>query len=251
MGNIEGNASTAVGGWDVTTSGALLAAAALFRHLPPERAHAVATRCQPRSLPRGATLFQEGERADAVYFLAEGRIKVIGGTAGGHEVILRIIGPGEIFGGVGGWGHAAYPASAVALEAAVALRLAAGDFAALLGTHPDLGLALVRELTARLREAEARIIDLQTETAERRLARTLLRLARKASVRSTTGIRIAMPLSRQNLADLSGTTIGTASRTLSAWARRGLVATGRERVIISDTDALASLAHDPTSHSGG
>lgn len=201
---------------------------------------------------RGVFLFHEGESADALYLLAEGRIKVIRETEDGQEVILRVIAPGEIFGGAGIWGAPTYPASTVAAEEAIVLRLSAGDFAALLGAHPDVGVALVRELAGRLREAEARIVELQTERVERRLARALLRLANKTGVRSAAGIDLAMPLSRQDLAELTGTTIGTVSRTLSAWERCGLVATGRERIAIRDADGLVALAEDlPPRPAGG
>lgn len=204
----------------------------------------IALLCHPQRVRRRLFLFREGEAADSLHFLAEGRVKVIRETEDGQEVILRVLGPGEIFGGAGVWGGAMYPASAVVTEEAVVLRLPAGDFATLLATHPDLGLALVRELAERLREAEARIIELQTQRVERRLARALLRLANKTGVRSTAGIEIGMPLSRGDLADLTGTTIGTVSRTLSIWERRGLVTTGRGRITIRDPHGLVTLAED-------
>lgn len=230
--------------WGPLACATLLAAAPIFRQLPTQRAREVARLCQPQSVRRGAFLFREGASADGLYFLAEGRIKVIRETEDGQEVILRVLGPGEIFGGVGGWGGATYPATAIAVEDAVVLRLPASAFAALLGTHPDLGLALVREIAGRLREAESRIIELQTQRAERRLAWTLLRLANKTGVRSAAGIEIATSLSRQDLAELTGTTIGTVSRTISAWERRGLVVAGRERITIRDARGLVMLAED-------
>jgi CRP-like cAMP-binding protein len=219
--------------------------------LPTQRAHEVARLCQPQAVRRGAFLFHEGAVADTLYFLVEGQIKVIRETEDGQEVILRMLGPGELFGAVGGWGVATYPATAFAVEDAVVLRLPASAFAALLMTQPDLGLALVRELAERLREAESRIIELQTQRAERRLAWTLLRLANKTGSRSATGIAIGMPLSRQDLAELTGMTIGTVSRTLSAWERRGLVVTGRERIEIREPHGLVALAEDaPLDHEG-
>lgn len=230
--------------WGLLVCATLLATTPLFRQLPPERAREAARLCQPQGLRRGAYLFREGASADALYFPAEGRIKVIRETEDGQEVILRVLSPGEILGGAGGWGAATYPATAIAVEDAVVLRLPTSAFAALLGTHPDLGLALVRELAARLREAESRIIELQTQRAERRLAWTLLRLANKTGVRSATGIAITTPLTRQDLAELTGTTIGTVSRTISAWERRGLVAAGREWITILDAHALVTLAED-------
>ena len=105
-------------------------------------------------------------------------------------------------------------------------------------------MAVIRELGARLREAEARLRDLQTERVERRIARTLVRLASQAGIRTERGIELALPLSRQDLAELAGTTLSTASRTLSGWDSRGIVASGRERITILQPHALVALAED-------
>jgi CRP-like cAMP-binding protein len=230
--------------WGVAARAAVLAAAPLFSQVPPERAHEVARCCRTQWIRRGVFLFREGESADDLQFVAAGRIKMIRETEDGQKVILRVLGPGEMFGGIGVWGVTPYPASAIAAEDTTVLHLPVSDFAALLGTHPDLGLALVRELAARLREAEVRITELQTERVERRLARALLRLANKVGARSAAGIELALSLSRQDLAELTGTTIGTVSRTLSAWERYGLVSTGRERITIRDAHGLVALAED-------
>jgi CRP-like cAMP-binding protein len=159
-------------------------------------------------------------------------------------VILRFIDAGEIFGGCGGWGEPVYPATAVAQEPGVVLQLPADTFSALLGASPDFARAVVRELGTRLREAESRIRELQSERVERRLARALLRLAEKTGVRTPTGIELALPLTRQDLADLAGTTLSTASRTLSAWGQVGIIAGGRERVVIRQPHALVAIAED-------
>lgn len=106
--------------WGPPACAALLAATPLFARLPAERSREVARLSQPRRVRCGAFLFREGESADALYFVAEGWVKVFRGTEEGQEVILRVLGPGELFGGGGGWGGASYPASASAVEATVA-----------------------------------------------------------------------------------------------------------------------------------
>jgi len=103
---------------------------------------------------------------------------------------------------------------------------------------------VIRELAQRLREAEARISELQTERAERRIARALLRLASKTGVQTEDGVEIGLRLTRQDLAELAGTTLSTASRTLSAWDRAGLIIAGRERVVIREMHRLVALAED-------
>ncbi len=230
--------------WGEAERLAFLAAVRLFRGVTAETLHVLATHFHPRRFARDAFLFLAGQPADTFHVLAEGRVKVVRDTEEGREVILRLIGPGDMFGGAGVWEEPVYPASAVATEHAVVLQMPSRDFAALLDTHADLGRAMVRELALRLREAEARIRELQTERVERRIARVLLRLANKTGRKTAHGIVLDTPLSRQDLAELAGTTLSTASRTLSAWDQRGIIDAGRERVTILKAHALVELAED-------
>ncbi|HET9016882.1 MAG TPA: Crp/Fnr family transcriptional regulator [Thermomicrobiaceae bacterium] len=230
--------------WSAERRRAFLASAPLFRDLTAGTLAAVAAQVQARRFPDGAFVFLAGTPAEAVNLLAAGRIKVIRETEAGQEVILRMIQPGELFGGAGGWGEARYPASAVALDDAVVLRLPARTFTALTAAYPDFAQAVIHQLAERLRLAERRIEELQTQRVERRIANTLLRLADRAGVKTSEGIRIDLPLSRQDLADLAGTTLSTASRTLSGWDQRGLIAAGRERVTILRPHDLVAIADD-------
>jgi CRP-like cAMP-binding protein len=230
--------------WDITRRATFLATVRLFQGIPEESLSAIAARFHARRVANGEFLFLEGDQALAVSLLAEGRIKVIRETEDGREVIVRLIQPGDIFGGAGGWGESRYPASAVALADGVVLQLSASEFQELLATSPEFAHAVIRELGARLREAEARIRDLQIERAEQRIARTLLRLAGKTGIKTPQGVEIGIALSRQDLADLSGTNLSTASRTVSAWNRRGLINAGRERFTIEQPHALVAIAED-------
>lgn len=230
--------------WGAARCAAFLPTVRLFQGLPEEIVGAVAARMRPRQVPQGGFVFLEGDEAKAVSLLAVGRVKVVQETEEGREVILRVIQPGDIFGGAGGWGETFYPATAVALRDAVVLQIPAREFTALVSGYPEFALAVIRELGTRLREAEARIRDLQTQRAEQRLARALLRLVAKTGVKTAAGIEIGLPLSRQDLAELAGTTLHTASRTLSAWDRRGLIIAGRERVTIVKGHELVAIAED-------
>lgn len=236
--------------WSAERRAAFLATVRLFRELPAPVLYEVARQFRPKAVARGAIVFLEGEPAEALNLLASGRIKVVRETDDGREVILRLIGPGEIFGGAGGWGEPIYPATAVAIEPGVVLQLPAQTFQDLLGTCPAFARAVVQELGTRLREAEARIRELQTERVERRLARALLRLAEKTGAETPAGIAITLPLTRQDLAELAGTTLSTASRTLSAWDQAGIIAAGRERVVIRQPASLRAIAEAPAPTEG-
>ncbi|HET7770898.1 MAG TPA: Crp/Fnr family transcriptional regulator [Chloroflexota bacterium] len=230
--------------WDAARRAAFLRAAPLFSALPGKTLERVAQAFRVHQLARGEYAFLEGDPARSLNLLAGGRLKVVRETDDGKEVIVRLVEPGELFGAAGGWGEAAYPASAVAQDDSVVLQLPAAELERLIASEPAFAVAMVRELGARLREAEARVRELQTERVERRIARVLLRLANKTGTRTARGIEIGIPLTRQDLAELAGTTLSTASRTLSAWDQQHLVEAGRGRVVILRPHALVELAEE-------
>ena len=202
----------------------------------------LADRFRPRAIGRAEFVYLEGDTADTMHVAAHGRIKILRETAEGKQVILRLIQPGEAFGVSGGWGGSTYPASAQALDPGIVLALPARALRVLLEQHPQLALALIQELGSRLREADARILDLQTEGADARIARALLRIAGTVTAPTHDATRAGISLTRQDLALLSGSTLSTASRALSAWHRRGIVGAFRERVVILDRRALEEIA---------
>ncbi|MCL4545876.1 MAG: Crp/Fnr family transcriptional regulator [Chloroflexi bacterium] len=230
--------------WNVLQRAAFLASVRLFSTLSEPALQHIAARFRVRRFQRGAFVFLRGMPAAELSLLATGRIKVVRETEDGREVILRQITPTDIFGAAGGWGESVYPASAVAQDDAVVFQMPATEFSQLLRSSPDLAVAVIAELGLRLRQAEARIRDLQTERADRRLARALLRLAEQRTPRSPVPEGAVLPLSRQDLAELAGTTLSTASRTLSRWDQQGIVAAQRERVVLLKPAALAALVGD-------
>ncbi len=218
----------------------------LFGGLPPDTLQAIAERGHIETVERGDFLFFEGDPASDAHFLLDGRVKVVHETGDGQEVILRLVQTGDIFGGSGGWGDSRYPATAIALDDARVFRLPASAFSELIGQHPLVAQTIIRELGSRLREAEARIRELQAERVERRIARTLLRLTGKTGQKTPDGIQIELPQSRQHLAELSGATLTTVSRVLSEWDRQGLILAGRERLTIVRPHELVMIAEDAT-----
>jgi CRP-like cAMP-binding protein len=134
--------------------------------------------------------------------------------------------------------------SARAVEDSELLRWSAEDFQALMRRYPALSLNAIAILGEHIRLYQDRIRELTTERVERRLARTLLRLAQQLGQRTPQGVLIDLPLSRQNLAEMSGTTLYTASRILRAWEEAGIVHSGRERVVIRTPHRLVGIAED-------
>lgn len=227
---------------------ALIARVPLFREVPREDLGAIAREARLVRAQAGRPFFEEGAPASAFFVLVQGQVKVAQVSAEGHEVILRIIGPGEAFGGVAAFtGGGEYPVTAVALGRAEAAAWDGETMTRLMRTHPPIAINAVRIVAGRLHELQRRHRELMTERVERRIARALLRLVQHAGRRVEAGVEIDFPLSRQDLAEMTGTTLFTVSRILSGWQEQGLVAVGRRRVVIRTPHRLVVIADDLTS----
>ncbi len=222
----------------------LLAATELFRDVPPGAVESVAGLGQRRRRARGESLFLEADPADRVGLVLAGRLKLVQLSADGREVILRLVGPGELFGAVAIFEDASYPASAVVMEDADVLLWTGGVLRDAMLEMPRLALNALRLLSVRLGRMQRRVRELATERVERRIARAVLRLVRHAGRRTHDGVEIDMPVTRQEIAELTGTTLFTVSRVLSSWEESGLVRTGRQKIVILRPHGLVSLAED-------
>lgn len=221
-----------------------LAAAELMRDLAPEARAQLFAAGHPRRLPRRAILFSEGEDAAALYLLVSGRLKLLRSSADGQEVIVRFVGPGELLGAVAALPEARYPATAEVVDDAELAAWTRKALAPVLARHPELTTALLGIVTRRMGDVQGRLQELSTERVARRLARTLLRLAAQLGRKTDEGILLDLPLSRQNLAELTGTTLFTVSRLLSAWESEGLLRSSREQVTILQPHGLVRIADD-------
>jgi len=223
----------------------LLAGVPLFRGLDGDAVAAAAVDARIVRAAAGRTYFREGEPARLFFVLRRGRVKFTQMSAEGHEVILRVIGQGEPFGGVAAIvEHATYPVTARAVEPSEAYAWDGPRITALMHRFPSIAINAARMIADRLHELQRQHRELMTERVERRIARALLRLARHAGRRVDGGVEIDFPLSRQDLAQMTGTTLFTVSRTLSGWEHDGLIATGRRRVIVRRPHQLVRIADD-------
>lgn len=195
-------------------------------------------------LAAGNQVFRQDEDADAFYILTVGRLKMSQVTPDGQEIIIRYIGPKEIFGCVAVCGGMAYPATATAVLDSWALGWTRGTIAALAQNYPQIALNAMRTMGGRLRDTQTRLREMQTERVERRIAHTIARLVAQAGRRIDGGILIDFPVSRQDIAEMTGTTLHTVSRTLSAWQERGIVELGRQKLTVRDPHGLVMIAED-------
>lgn len=193
--------------------------------------------------PKGAAVFSQGEGAASFFLLQKGHLRVVKVTPDGRQVVVRYVVPGEIFGVAAAFRRDTYPATAVAVVDSAALVWPSAAWPRLASKYPQLALNTLQAVGDRLYDAHDRVVEISTERVEQRVAHALLRLA--AQVREGGGSEICLPVSRQDLAEIAGTTLFSASRMLKAWQSRGLVISGRQKVTILDIDGLRSLAERP------
>jgi CRP/FNR family transcriptional regulator, nitrogen oxide reductase regulator len=216
----------------------------LFQGLGGDVLARVRDQAHSKAVGTGELFFNEGDDAEAFFVLTSGRAKLTQLTPEGHQVVLRIIGAGDAFGGAGAFGDLTYPVGAEAVEPAVALVWTSGAMRQLLETEPRVALNAVQFVAGRLHDLQRRHRQLMTERVERRGARALLRLVQEAGRRVDAGVEIDFPVSRQDIAEMTGTTLYTVSRLLSSWEERGIVRSGRQRIILTTPHALVALADD-------
>ena len=188
--------------------------------------------------------FRQGEKAVRFFLLCRGRVKVVQITPEGHQVVARYAGQGDMFGCVPVYGGKEDPATAIAATRCAALAWDRPATDHLMRQYPRVAINALQLLGKELADLRLRYQELATERVEQRVARALLRLVRQAGKKVDAGVLIEFPLSRQDLAELTGTTLHTVSRILSAWEEQGVIQSGRRRVVVRKPHSLVSLAED-------
>ena len=212
----------------------------LLSSLRKEDREAVAPLCRMRGYEKGEVIFREGEPADRIHFVHIGRVKVVK-AAGGRDVIIEILGPGEPVGAVAVFEKRPFPASAIALEPSGLMSIPEREFFQLLENRPQMMRHLLAGLTYRLMMVNKRLADM-TGSAEERASRLFLTLAERVGTRRDAGVFIPLPLSRQEIADLIGTTLETAIRLMSRWQKDEVVLTEKGGFVVPSVEALRGVS---------
>ena len=187
-------------------------------------------------------VFMEGDASRWFYVVKSGHVKILRHSRTGKDVILEMLGPGEVFGGVAVIEKRPYPAAAQATDGAAVLKIPADAIVALAERHPAFIREMALMLGRRLRTAHDSVKSLAVDPVEARLAAALLRLAEREGTRSKAGVTLPYHLTRQSLADMTGTTVETTIRVVSRWIKDGLVADEGGRLVLGALDGLRALA---------
>jgi CRP-like cAMP-binding protein len=217
----------------------------LFKDVSPSAFEQVVETGTLRPVEEAGFFFMQADPATHAYVLVEGRVKMIQITPNGQQITLRILTPGQTYGGIAlinpGEG---YPAGAQAMENSTAIAWDSDHLRKLAELEPSIPLNAMHLMHDYITELQERQKALVTDRVEQRIARILLKLAAQYGRKVEEGVLINFPLTRQDIAEMSGTTLFTVSRTLKEWERQGLVKIGREKVCISQPHGLVSLADD-------
>ncbi len=193
---------------------------------------------------KGEYIFMECDPPKKLYIVTSGEVKLLKQTESGREMIVELIYPGELFGDEAVFDGEPYPMTAQALENTELLSIKRGDFLSFLREYPDLALEFLAEFAARLRLAQNTIRALAAERVEWRVARVLLLLMRKVGVPGADGLTIDLPITRQDIADMAGTTVETTIRVISNFKKLGICETDRGKIIITDRERLEEMVSE-------
>ncbi|MEZ5810147.1 MAG: Crp/Fnr family transcriptional regulator [Rhizobiaceae bacterium] len=201
---------------------------------------------QSRLVVRSQHVFSQDQEAEAFYLLLDGYVRIELVRPNGEVVIVRFASTGELMGIAPALGRDTYPANSVAVVDCVVLGWPCSVWADTVRRYPSFATAASQTIGTRLQEAHDRIAEMATAQVEQRIASALLRLANQSGRKTSDGILIDFPISRQDLSEMTGTTLHTVSRTLSAWERRNIVRSGRKRIEILSGHQLLLIAEGRT-----
>lgn len=192
--------------------------------------------------PAGSRIFSQGEVPHSFYILLDGHIRVVKTAPNGEQIIAHYISAGEPFGIAQALHFKEYPADAVAAVDCVALVFPAACWEDVTQRHPQFANRVYATIGSRLQETQDRLVELATERVERRVANAILKLVGSIGRETKDGVLIDMPLSRQDISEMTGTTLHTVSRLLSAWEQDGIVKSARRQVTVRQSDRLSKIA---------
>lgn len=220
----------------------LVSALPPFRQLGRDQiAHAL-SQATSQIFHAGTPIFHEGGAAERFFLLLDGYIRVARTTADGQQVILLHVPPGQLFGIARALGRTTYPATATAAEDCVALCWPTRLWDGFVGSMPGFATESYRTTGERLNEMQETILAMATQHVEQRVAASLLRLVQHGGKKVGDAVEIAFPITRQNISEMTGTTLHTVSRLLSAWERDGVVDSRRRHIRVLDPHRLLVLS---------
>jgi CRP-like cAMP-binding protein len=214
----------------------------LFKNLTDDELEEMAPYVIKEAHKKKEAIFSEGESPEWFYIVLSGKVKITKLSHEGKELILEIISPHDIFGGVAVIRGFAYPANAIAMEDSEVLKLSRKNLMRLVDRFPNLMYFIALQLGDRMKSSYDSLKNIALERVEARIAALLLKLAKKIGVKTKEGTLIDMRLTKQDVADMVGTTVETSIRTFSKFKKDGMVSDREGKFVIRDPKGLAELS---------
>lgn len=221
---------------------AFLRTSRVFAGLPAKEVDRLAAVAVEEHVRPRQFVFMEGDDARWLCVVRSGRVKIVKHSPTGKDVVLELLGPGEVFGGVAAIERRPYPAAAQAIEPSVVVKIPAEVVVSLAERQPSVIREIALMMGRRLRAAHDVVRALAVDPVERRLAASLVRLAEREGVQGERGLELPFHLTRQSLAEMSGTTVETAIRVVGRWMRDGLVTDEAGHLVVRHLAALREIA---------
>ncbi|MCK5504689.1 MAG: Crp/Fnr family transcriptional regulator [Thermodesulfovibrionia bacterium] len=204
----------------------------VFSSLKDEDAESISGLFEKKVFKNNEVIFMEGDPSDKFYIVAEGNVKILKHTMMGKDVILEIMSPGDIFGGVAVLDNKPYPASAQAMESITVARISRQNLLKIMEEYPMLKLEIVKYFSDKLRDAHEMLKNVATERVEKRIASLLFKLSEKVGIEDGGYRKIDFPLTRQEISEMVGTTVETCIRTMSKFQKKGMIRSSNGRISI-------------------
>jgi CRP-like cAMP-binding protein len=196
-------------------------------------------------------IFFEGDVPCRLWFVEEGRVRLLKHSDMGKDVIVTVVSTGSFLGELAVREGVPCPVTAQAIGPTVMLTLQADAYLELLHRYPELAVFIIESLGRRLNEAYDTIRSLAVERVERRIARLLLKLANSVGQAAGASILIDMPLTRQDIAEMTGTTVESAIRVMSKFRKQGLIASRSGKLYLNEPHSLVVIADELYKSDGG
>ncbi len=229
---------------DIVIAPTDIAALELFRGLPPTALGDAAALARARHFARETRIFSQGDDGVRAHAVIAGGVRISQAGSDGGQIVVRFIAPGEMFGAVALFTNGRYPADAVTLAATREASWSEADLHELMSRYPQVAINMIRVIGRRLQEVQDRLREASTQRAAQRVARAVLRLAQQAGHDTSDGTAIGFPLRRRDVADISGTTLYTASRFLTTWEKRGLLVSRNRHLVLCRASEIQQIAED-------
>ena len=212
--------------------------------LSPQERQVVLEHGRFRQVEVGEFFFHQGEDAQTLYVITSGRVKLSQVTEDGNQVIVDYFGAGNGLGIIVALTNMNYPLSAEAVETSTAVSWHRDTMKDLMHQHAQLAFNGMEMIGRRFIQLQERFQEVATQRVEQRIARAILRIVRQFGKRIPEGVLIDMPLSRQDLAELTGTNLYNVSRIMSKWEQAGIITSRRREIILCKAHQLVMIAED-------